>query len=216
MSKYIFQLRRGIKYVDENGTTLLNEDGTPVRDDWSEYTLLNGHLDPLDGELVLEYEVNPTTGKKTPRIKIGDGKNAFADLEYMSVDSFILPKPTYIKLKKNNWIQDTDDRWYQDVVVENATITSNSKVDLQPKAEDLCTFAARGFAFVVENNGGDLRVYCVGKVPLDEADSDGVYEISATVTEIVNIDGAKRIVGNTTTIPSPQNAMIENNILIIE
>jgi hypothetical protein len=57
-------------------------------------------------------------------------------------------------------------------------------------------------------------VHCVGKVPSDEADLDGVYEIPATITEVANINGADRIVGNTTTVPN--SATIENNILIIE
>lgn len=216
MPKYIFQLRRGTRYVDENGATLLNSDGTPVRDDWTAYTAQANHMNPLDGELVVEFEYNPTTGKKTPRFKLGYDDNAFADLEYISPDSFILSKPIYIKLKKNDWTQDADDRWYQDVVVENAKITPNSKVDLQPKAADLCAFATQDFAFIVENYNGNLRVYCVGKVPLDETDPDGVYEIPATVTEVANINGAEPIVGNATTVPNPQNATIENNILIIE
>lgn len=216
MSKYIFQLRRGTRYIDDNGATLLDDSGNPVRDDWTTYTNQETHLNPLDGELVVEFEYNPTTGKKTPRFKLGCDDLPFADLEYISPDSFIRPKQAYIELKKNDWMQDTDDRWYQNVAIKNATIMSNSKVDLQPKAEDLCTFAVQGFAFVAENNGGNLRVYCVGKVPLDETDPDGVYEIPATVTEIANTYGTWKIVGNTTTIPNSQNAIIENNVLIIE
>ena len=215
-NKYIFQLRRGVRYVDDNGATLLGADGEPVRDDWNTYTAQANHLNPLDGELVVEFEYNPTTGKKTPRFKLGCDDMVFADLEYISPDSFVLPKPIYIKLKKNDWTQDADDRWYQDIVVENAKITSNSKVDLHPNASDLCAFTAQGFAFVAENDNGNIRVYCVGKVPLDETDPDGAYEIPATVTEIANINGADRIVGNTTTVPNPQSATIENNVLIIE
>lgn len=217
MPKYIFQLRRGTRYVDENGVTLLNSDGTPVRDDWATYTKQANHVNPLEGELVVEFEYNPTTGKKTPRFKLGCDDMVFADLEYISPDSFILPKPTYIKLKKNDWTQDTDDRWYQDIIVENAKITPSSKVDLQPKPEDLCIFKAKGLSFVTENYSGNIRVYCVGNIPSDEADPDGVYDIPATVTEVANISGAVRIIGNTTTVPNSQNATIdENNILIIK
>ena len=82
-NKHIFQLRRGTRYVDNNGTTLLNEDGTPVRDDWAKYTAQETHLNPLDGELVLEFEYNPTTQKKTPRFKIGCDDKPFADLDYI-------------------------------------------------------------------------------------------------------------------------------------
>ena len=71
MAKYLFQLRRGTRYVDNNGATLLDEDGNPVRDDWGTYTAQENQLNPLDGELVVEFEYCPTTGKTTPRFKLG-------------------------------------------------------------------------------------------------------------------------------------------------
>lgn len=179
---YIFQLRRGTRYVDDDGSTLLNEDDTPVRDDWAEYTAQDKHLDPLDGELVVEFEYNPTTGKKTPRLKIGDGVSVFADLEYLSVDSFILPKPISVTLYADKWKKATDDRWFQEVKVDNATITPNSKVDLQPNSEQLSIFHEKDLAFVAENNEGVVSVFCVGQVPTND------YVVQATVTEVL-IDG---------------------------
>jgi hypothetical protein len=214
-NKYIFQLRRGVRYVDDNGATLLGADGEPVRDDWTTYTAQPNHMNPLDGELVVEFEYNPTTGKKTPRFKLGYDDNIFANLEYISPDSFILPKPAQITLKKNNWTKDVaDNRWYQEVTVVNATITSNTKVDLQPSAEDLCTFSTRGFAFVAENVNGVVNVYCIGNVPTDETDPDGVYNIPVTVTNVTTVDGVDRIVGDTTT--TINNAIIEDNVLVIK
>ena len=180
--KYVFQLRRGTRYVDESGATLLNPDGTPVRDDWATYTAQPKHLDPLEGELVLEYEVVNGTGKKTPRLKIGDGVSVFADLEYISVDSFILPKPISVTLYADKWVQATDDRYYQVVSVDNAVITSNSKVDLQPSAEQLDIFHEKDLAFVTENEDGIVSVFCVGQVPTND------YTIQATVMEVV-LDG---------------------------
>jgi hypothetical protein len=44
--QYISQMRRGERYVDDNGATLLTPDGTPVRDDWAEYTSLPYHIPP--------------------------------------------------------------------------------------------------------------------------------------------------------------------------
>ena len=182
MAKYIFQLRRGTRYVDNNGATLLNEDGTPVRDDWATYTTQENHLKPLDGELVVEFEYNPTTGKKTPRFKLGYDNNKFADLEYISPDSFILPKPISVTIYADKWIQASDNRYYQIVSVDNATITRNSKVDLQPSSEQLCIFHEKDLAFVTENEDGAVSVFCVGQVPTND------YTIQATVTEVV-IDG---------------------------
>ena len=176
-NKYIFQLRRGTRYVDDNGATLLNADGTPVRDDWTTYTNQTPHLNPLDGELVVEFEYNPTTGKKTPRFKLGCDDQPFADLEYISPDSFVLPTPASVHLS-TEWIQDADNRYYQIVEVQNATITPNSKVDLQPDAAQLSIFHEKDLAFVAENEDGVVRVYCVGQVPKNS------YDMQVTVTEV--------------------------------
>ena len=183
MSKHIFQLRRGTRYVDENGITLLKEDGTPVRDDWTAYTAQENHRNPFEGELVLEYEYNPTTGKKTPRLKIGDGVSEFADLEYMSVDSFILPTPTYITLEGGNaWIpvSGVENRYTQDITEQLVgKITINSKVDLQPTPEQLYVFREKDLTFTTINEGGNVRVCLVGQKPAND------YTLQATVTEVV-------------------------------
>lgn len=177
MAKYIFQLRRGTRYVDDNGATLLNEDGTPVRDDWATYTAQANHLNPLDGELVVEFEYNPLTNKKMPRFKLGYDNNAFADLEYISPDSFVLPKPAMVHLSAN-WTPDADNRYYQVVTVQNAVVTSNSKIDLLPDATQLSIFHQKELAFVAENEDGVIKVYCVGQVPQNE------YDINVMITEV--------------------------------
>jgi hypothetical protein len=159
MSKYIFQLRRGWK------------DDSDGRNDWTTYEAQEHHVKPLEGELVLEYD------NGVPRLKIGDGLHEFSDLPYMSVDSFILPKPALVHLG-TSWTQDADDRYYQVVTVQNATITRNSKVDLLPDAVQLSVFHEKDLAFVAENEDGVVRVYCVGQVPQNE------YDINATVTEV--------------------------------
>ena len=168
MLKYICQLRRGEKETDENGNV--------VRDDWATYTENKpNEAIPRDGELVLEYD------NGIPRLKIGNGKDPFSALPYMSVDSFILPKPALVHLG-TTWTQDANNRYFQVVTVQNATITPNSKVDLQPSPEQLSIFHTKDLAFVAENDNGVVSVYCVGQVPQNE------YDIQATVTEVV-IDG---------------------------
>lgn len=165
MPKYIFQLRRGQKITDTDGNT--------IRDDWAEYEEKENHIKPLEGELVLEYD------NGIPRLKIGDGINEFSALPYMSVDSFILPKPISVTLYADKWEQATDDRYYQVVTVDNAVITSNSKIDLQPSSEQLCVFHEKDLAFVTENEDGVVSVFCVGQMPQNN------YTIQATVTEVV-------------------------------
>lgn len=183
--KYIFQLRRGTRYVDDNGATLLNPDGTPVKDDWGTYTAKENHIDPLEGELVLEYEVYPN-GKRIPRLKVGDGVSVFDNLDYISVDSFILPTQASITIYPDKWEQAKDEndnlienRYYQYVTVDNAIITPNSKVDLQPTPEDLVIFHEKDLAFTAVNADGNVRVCVVGQKPTNQ------YTMMATVTEVV-------------------------------
>lgn len=165
--KYILQLRRGWKWdVDP-------ETGEP-RNDWEKYTEEQPDVAiPKPGELVLEYD------NGIPRLKIGDGIRTFAELEYMSVDSFILPKTASVYLDSAQWRQASDERYYQIVTVQNAIITANSKVDLNPDSEQLDIFHEKDLAFVAENENGVVSVFCVGQVP------ENSYTISATVTEVI-------------------------------
>ena len=165
MAKYIFQLRRGNKEYDA--------DGNIIRDDWTEYEKIENHMKPLEGELVLEYD------NGIPRLKIGDGIHEFSALPYMSIDSFVLPKPISVTLYANKWKQAADNRYYQVVSVTNSIITQNSKIDLQPSPEQLGIFHEKDLAFVTENENGVVSVFCVGQVPAND------YTIQATVTEVV-------------------------------
>lgn len=163
--RYICKLRRGRKETDASGNV--------TRDDWTKYTQEKPkEAIPQDGELVLEYD------NGIPRLKIGDGVHTFAELEYMSVDSFILPKPASVTIYPDKWVQASDDRFYQVVSVNNATVTVNSKVDLQPSSEQLCIFHEKDLAFVAENENGIISIFCVGQVPTNE------YTIQITITEV--------------------------------
>lgn len=168
MSKYIFQLRRGWK------------DDSTGRNDWATYENKADHMKPLEGELVLEYD------NGIPRLKIGDGVREFSALPYMSVDSFILPTSASLTIYPDKWEQMVDkngnaieNRYYQYVNINNATITPNSKVDLQPKPEDLLVFHEKDLAFTAVNAGGQVRVCVIGQRPTQE------YTMQATVTEVV-------------------------------
>jgi hypothetical protein len=134
---------------------------------------------PLPGELVLEYD------NGVPRLKIGDGVHKFSELPYMSVDSFILPTPAYITLVPEAWQQVLDDRYepipnryYQSVTVNNAVVTPNSKIDLQPSPADLAIFHEKDLTFTAINRGGNVRVCVIGQKPTN------AYTMQVTVTEV--------------------------------
>lgn len=175
--KYILQLRRGVK------------DDSIGRNDWEVYEAQTGHVKPLGGELVLEYD------NGIPRLKLGDGINEFSGLPYISADSFVLPNPVSVTLYADKWVKATDDRYCQTVSVQNARVTANSKVDLQPEAAQLSTFHEKDLAFVAENVGGVISVFCVGQVPAND------YTVQATVTETAV--AAPKIIGDTTATPNP-------------
>lgn len=87
--------------------------------------------------------------------------------------------PATITLYADKWEQgSTETLWHQVVVVENATITEYSKVDLQPSAEQLVIFHEKDVTFVAENEGGVVTVFCVGQKPQND------YTMQATVSEV--------------------------------
>lgn len=186
MAKYISQLRRGWKGIDKNGNTTY-ADGTPV-DDWAKYEEDPNHTKPLEGELVIEYD------NGIPRLKIGNGIDKFSALPYMSIDSFILPKPATITLLggSDNWYEEYDDEgnfigYTQVVNVTDYAITPNSKVDIQPSPEQLAIFHEKDVTFtaVTETIDGvtTVTVHAVGQMP------QNTYEnIQVTITE-VNTNG---------------------------
>ena len=99
----------------------------------------------------------------------------------------------YVKILggKSNWdaeeVKDSSGkvigtRYGQRVNVNNAVITENSKVDLQITSEQMVIFYQKDIAFVTENDGGVVTVYCIGQIPEND------YNIQATVTE-VSVDG---------------------------
>ena len=162
MAKYIIQLRRGTA---------------------EEWATVGKDIVPLEGELVLELD---KSGNNLHRLKIGDGVSLYSELPYMSVDSFILPRSVSVTLYADKWEQTTNadgeviaDTYYQIVTVDNATITSNSKVDLNPNSEQLSDFFDQGLVFTAVNDGGTVSVHVVGGKPEKE------YQIQATVTEVI-------------------------------
>lgn len=158
MAGYICQLRRGTK------------------EEWEA-----SNITPLDGELVLEID---KSGKSLHRLKIGDGINLYSNLPYISVDSFIAPKPATITLYGGDaWkpVQGYENRYTQDITEQLiGRITENSKVDLQPTPEQLLAFQLKDATFTTVNEDGNVRVCAIGTRPLNDYE-----DIQVTITNIV-------------------------------
>jgi hypothetical protein len=100
--------------------------------------------------------------------------------EYIKDDEidFIMPKPASVTIYADQWTQTEDGGWYQIVTVDNAVITSNSKVDLQPSPEQLYIFHNKDLAFTTGNEAGTVKIYSIGDKPTND------YTIQATITEV--------------------------------
>ena len=84
-------------------------------------------------------------------------------------------KTITINLYASKWVK-VGDRYAQAVSIAGAT--PYSKVDLQPSAEQMVIFYEKDIAFVVENEGGNITVYCIGNKP------ENSYALQATITEV--------------------------------
>lgn len=210
-NKYIFQLRRGWKYedpdtgvsrddwrdyeatkyiisnkYDSTATYYTDTFGTeasprPTKEqvEAGGYYIKNPeYLAPLDGELTLEYD------NGIPRLKIGNGKDDFSQLPYMSVDSFVLPKHHMITLEGGTaWqsVSGTTNEYYQDITEQlRGQVTPNSKIDLQPTPEQLSIFHQKDVAFTIVNEEDNtIKVYAVGIRPTGD-----YANIPVTITEV--------------------------------
>ena len=191
INNFIVQFRRGTRWVNATGNTLVDADGNPLKDDWTAYSQLDDHIKPRAGEFVVEFEQeydvkNNKLGKIIPRFKIGDGEHEFAELGYISLDSFVTPTPATITVDPSKWESSKDEdnnlienSYYQYVEVKNAAITANSKVDIQLSPEDILKFREKDITFTTINAGGTVRVCAIGQKP------SNTYTFNVTVTEVL-------------------------------
>lgn len=99
----------------------------------------------------------------------------------LELSNKVAPTPASITLYADRWEQYEDEnRWYQPVVVANATITEYSKIDLLLDEDQVEVFRAKDIVFGTINDNGFVSVYCIGKLP-----PENDYVIQATVSEVV-------------------------------
>lgn len=87
-----------------------------------------------------------------------------------------VPRIVEIKLLASAW-EGEEDPYTQVVSIEG--VTENTKVDLQPSAEQLAIFHDKDLTFVTENDGGVVTVFAIGDKPTQD------YTIQATLKEVV-------------------------------
>ena len=200
MARYICQLRRGTTdewnqyesskfiqtnvykedteyYLDSKGTIPDQQPTSQLEVENGNYFIKNpDYLAPLEGELVLEY-----TASGIPRLKIGNGVDDYSKLPYMSVDSFVAPKPTYLSLYKDNWEETFGGDHFQDVTDQlSGKVTENSMINLQPTLNQLRYLRKEKVVLSTTNSNGKIKVYAIGEKPKHDYE-----DIQITITEVV-------------------------------
>lgn len=112
-----------------------------------------------------------------------DGRLAtvdYVEARLLELSNKVAPSPASVTLYEDRWERvENEKRWYQEVEVENASITEYSKVDLQLDADQIMEFYESGLILVAENEDGKVTVFSIGNVP----ESD--VTIHAKVSEVV-------------------------------
>lgn len=167
----VFVLKEGNGYIDGtvggygvtyDGDTVITVNG--VSEDSEDYIII--------GEKPVYHPLNENF--------IPGGIARVKDVEAMikeALEAYNKPavRKATITLNVSDWVDD-DNGCYQ--VVDVAGATPYSMVDLQPTAEQLSIFHEKDVAFVAENEGGVITVFCIGVKPTND------YVIQATVTEV--------------------------------
>ncbi len=206
MAKYIVQLRRGIKEKAADGTITRDDWETYTQKKPTEAIPREGELvleydngiprlkigNGIDPFSALPYlSVDSFILPKQVATTIYADKWIMTDDNYNLIDEYgnlineegnITEESYYSVDEAGNFVDENGNvvkiRYAQRVEITNVTITANSKVDLNPTQEMLAVFHEKDLAFVAENDGGAVWVYCVGQKPAND------YTIQTTVTEV--------------------------------
>lgn len=180
----------------QSGSTVYMGDTPPAEADvWIDPNGEGGLYTPYIGENGNWFVFNGETFVDSGIRALGYGHTeaesaemkAYIDSKVIEVASRVVASIT-IRGGSANWTKEavrdaTGDivgyRYGQVVEVRNATITENSKVDMQLSSEQAVVFQNKFLAFVTENEDGVITVYCVGAIPEND------YTIQVTVTEVL-------------------------------
>ena len=83
-----------------------------------------------------------------------------------------------LKLKQIRFIRTVENQDAEKASINIAGVTEYSKVDLQPSVEQMSIFHEKDLAFMTENDGGVVTVFCVGQKPTND------YTVQVTISEV--------------------------------
>lgn len=188
--RYIVQMRRG------------------TATQWADSAII-----PLAGELVVEIDEENNLHK----LKIGDGVHTYSELAYlMAGDETVTqilaqakPRVVTVTLDVTKWqevVCRTDPMLgYYGQIVDVGNITQQSRLDLQPSADMLAEFQSLNLVFATENEGGIMRVYSIGDMPLK------TYTMQATIVETEVVVASDKIAGIPVGTPTTQSDWLQTD-----
>ena len=160
---------------------------------------------PMKGELIV-YDVDSNYSYE--RFKIGDGVTLVSQLPFTNelsnlgiyigpdepTDSHIkiwintseegtgvipvLPRIATVSLPASGWTGSSNP--YSQVVTVNG-VTANSKLDLQPTAQQIVQLQNEDIALITENNAGTVTFYAIGGKPTSD------YTMQVLLTEVAYV-----------------------------
>lgn len=160
-----------LKCAPQNNGSAIMDSTTPIvqdlpnSEDGKIYILLGVAYDTTHMELIPEH---PVYFYKSGSIRLWTNSEA---------GSGALPQVGFISLS-SSWTGSSSP-YTQTVTVTGATVTNNSKVDLQPDASAIAQMISDScVALFIKNNNGTLTAYAIGSAPTT------ALTIQATVTEV--------------------------------
>jgi len=161
----------------------VNNASTPTEIEFQYYRSISTHSDSDQGDQVFVYKINSsgtwsvTTRKAYTKITAGTGLSSSYSSGTLTLNAD-LPEIGSIATT-TTWTQQTDD-YTQTVTVSGATVTANSKVDLQPDTAVLTQMISDGvMALYAENSAGTVVLHAVGAAPT------AALTVQCTVAEVL-------------------------------
>ena len=134
----------------------------------------------IDDDIITEEEnvlIEDIRREEGVRRANEDQRIANEEIRQAAYETYLrtVPRIVNITLQASSWVGE-EDPYSQVVSIEG--VTENTKVDLQPSADQLAIFHDKDLAFVTENDGGVVTVFAIGDKPTQD------YTIQATLKEV--------------------------------
>ena len=147
-----------------------------VQNNWWVWDAEKGNY--VDTGVRATFDIAQTTGDSETEVM---SQKATTE-EIKKVANKVAKSPATVTVYADRWESYGEgEKWQQEVVVANATVTEHSQIDLKFNDEQATIFKEKDVAFQAVNFDGVVVVRCYGKTP---PKNDYIFE--ASVSEVIN------------------------------